>query len=130
MSIFPGERRQPPVIPAPTLAPRVQCIGEMLTKRALMILALAATAAACGAAEDEIDDIDESINCLNACQAYDDCVAPDGFDVTVCQMDCEEMALMSDIFEEQTETCDACIAEGFCEGESFLCESECAGIVP
>jgi hypothetical protein len=103
-------------------------------KRALTVLAFALAlglgGASCGAADDDIDDIDEAINCLNACQAFEDCVAPEGFDVASCQADCEAMAAMSEIFEEQTETCDACIAEGFCEEESFLCESECAGIVP
>lgn len=96
---------------------------------ALPFLALL-LATACGAG-DSIDDVNETINCLNACQAWMDCSGDAGFDVDQCQADCEDMAAMSSTFEAQTETCDDCIAtQGSCDGGDFPCMEECAGIVP
>lgn len=93
----------------------------------LLVLVLTA---GCGAA-DSIDDVNETINCLNACQAWMDCSGDDGFDVDQCQADCEAMAAQSRTFEAQTETCDDCIAtQGTCDGGDFPCLDECAGIVP
>ena len=97
-----------------------------------LVLGLALAAGGCGETEDAIDEVEEVFDCTAICTAYEDCIDPDNdFDSTQCISDCEDMVEASTTFEAQAETCTECVTGDSCDDASgFLCEDECAGIVP
>lgn len=73
-----------------------------------------------------MNEVGEWIDCARVCDHYDTCMNGD-FDAPQCADACENTTDRREGYEEQVDTCDACLDEAEC---SPTCNDVCAGIIP
>ena len=72
------------------------------------------------------DEADDTIDCAQICNKYDECVTE--IDVTSCTDQCEDMADASDATRARLEECEACVEDVAC-AEATTCWADCP-VVP
>jgi hypothetical protein len=102
--------------------------------RMTRVLAVLSTVAIFGCSGDDDDgpaqETRELIDCVQICSAYDACKEGDDFDRSNCIDQCEDRSDRSAVAELQAEKCQVCVSEESCEGDTFKCTVQCAGIIP
>ena len=72
--------------------------------------------------------IDQSLDCSNVCNRFEECFDSD-FDTETCKDDCRENAKDDQDFADQVDACENCVDDRSCT-EDFSCIDECFGILP
>lgn len=87
---------------------------------------LALTAALAVGCVNPVEEIDETVDCIDLCNRYRDCY-DSAYDVDACRGRCEELADGAD--PRAANDCDTCLDGRACV-ESFPCADECYGLIP
>lgn len=94
-------------------------------RKLFTVLALGALASFTGCS----DDVEDVVDCVTVCHRYKDCI-DDNYEVDACIDRCEEAADDSEARRRRLRECSDCIDDRSCASASFVCSSECIGIVP
>ena len=82
-----------------------------------------------GACSDTVDDITNNIDCHSVCKRYADCFNAD-YDVDGCSDRCDNSADSDAERQRKLRACNSCIENRSCTETTFVCATDCAGIVP
>ncbi len=74
------------------------------------------------------DEVDNTLDCNQICDAYDDCV-DSTTDVSQCTDNCEDFADSNDNVEAQVELCSDCLDDQASCSVDGACADECRAIV-
>lgn len=89
-------------------------------------VAFAIAACSDDAAEESIEEVQNSVDCAQICAKYDDCVAD--IDETACADSCEDLADSDESYESAADACENCVEDKACS-DAASCWANCP-VVP
>jgi hypothetical protein len=73
--------------------------------------------------------VEDRLNCGDVCNRYQDCF-DDDYDVGACIDSCTSRADDDDDFSRRVDRCETCIDDRACAEATFVCATDCSGVVP